>query len=146
MFRRNVFPPSLRSKSKQMKHGGSSKQTGGWRAYVLPKRRCASTGLHGVIPQGPIPFRIKDILTCTAVAMQWLRDRWIRTQQWSYFWKWCFLLGPCRGVMRKTIGVTEWVESWVLQGRLRIDGSVVQFWDIRRTVTTWAQKLKNLHC
>jgi hypothetical protein len=43
----------------------------------------------------------------------------------------------------------EWV-IWVLQGRLRRDEAIikptVQLWDIRRIVTTWAQKLKNLHC
>jgi hypothetical protein len=29
----------------------------------------------------------------------------IWTQQWSYYWKRCFLLGPCRGVIRRiTVG------------------------------------------
>jgi hypothetical protein len=38
--------------------------------------------------------------------------------------------------------------SWGMSsaGRQRRDGAVVQLWDIRRTVTTWTQKLKNLHC
>jgi hypothetical protein len=38
--------------------------------------------------------------------------------------------------------------SWIMQGRLRRDGAIVQgtvqLWAIRRTMT--AQKLKNLHC
>jgi hypothetical protein len=32
------------------------------------------------------------------------------------------------------------VEGWPLQGRLRRDGAVVQFWDIRRTVTMWERE------
>jgi hypothetical protein len=40
----------------------------------------------------------------------------------------CFLRGPCRGVILKTTGAAD------------------QLRDIRRTVTTWAQKQEKLHC
>jgi hypothetical protein len=47
-------------------------------------------------------------------------------------------------------GQLEQLVSWVLQERLRRNGAIVeltvQLWDIRRTETTRAQKLKNLHC
>jgi hypothetical protein len=42
----------------------------------------------------------------------------ILTQQYSYCWKRCFLLGPCKGFIRKTVGATQSVESSVLYGRL----------------------------
>jgi hypothetical protein len=29
----------------------------------------------------------------------------------EYCWKWCFLIGPCKVVIRKTVGATQLVVS-----------------------------------
>jgi hypothetical protein len=69
--------------------------------------------------------------------MQWPRDRRINhgvaqpvskkrigkyaSTTINFLWKRGFLLGPCKGVIRKTIWATQSVESRALQGRLRRD-------------------------
>jgi hypothetical protein len=51
--------------------------------------------------------------------------------QHSYCWKRCFLFSPCKVVTKKTIKAIQlgegWQFSWTLQGRLRRDGSPVQW-------------------
>jgi hypothetical protein len=42
----------------------------------------------------------------------------IPLQQQSYCWKWCLLLSPCKGVIRKTTGATQSVESQPVKRRL----------------------------
>jgi hypothetical protein len=36
----------------------------------------------------------------------------------EYYWKWCFLLGPCKVVIRKTIRAIQSVEGWLLRRAL----------------------------
>jgi hypothetical protein len=50
----------------------------------------------------------------SAIAIQWHGK-----QQLSYCWKKCFILGPCKEVIRKTTGVTQLVESQPVKRRLR---------------------------
>jgi hypothetical protein len=76
----------------------------------------------------------------------------IRTQQWIYCWKRCFLLDPYKRVIRKNwVDTVGWNLSSAREAEKRwwcgdIVQLTVQLWDIRRRVTTWAQKLNNLHC
>jgi hypothetical protein len=79
---------------------------------------------------------------------------------YSYCWKRCFLLGPCRVVIRKTIGATQLVVSWkstyekkirMLTWNDRQPGSYRLSWVLssaREAVKIEPDrvKLKNLHC
>jgi hypothetical protein len=50
------------------------------------------------------------------VSRQWIgKHDPMPTQQQSYFWKRCFLLKPCKVVMRKTIGATQLFFSFQLR-------------------------------
>jgi hypothetical protein len=52
----------------------------------------------------------------------------IHTQQLRNCWKWCLLRGPCRNIISRAVGALN------------------VLCNISRRATTWAQKLKNLHC
>jgi hypothetical protein len=54
---------------------------------------------------------------------------WIRTQQQLLLETGCFLCGPCRDAIPKTVGALSSVVS-----------------SISQRATAWAQKLMNLHC
>jgi hypothetical protein len=67
----------------------------------------------------------------------------------AILWKRCFLCGPCRDFMSRTVWSNQF--SWVLQGRVRKDGGIVE--STVDNSSAWAAvtrrpervKLKNLH-
>jgi hypothetical protein len=52
----------------------------------------------------------KQPLLANDSETRFVSRQWICMQQQGYCWKRCFLLGPSKGVIRKTIGATETVQ------------------------------------
>jgi hypothetical protein len=50
----------------------------------------------------------------------------------------------------RNVTLTLLADSWVLQGRLRRDGAIVQLtlhvWSVNQRATAWPEKLKSFHC
>jgi hypothetical protein len=74
--------------------------------YPLTQNTVAYLLEPGTVEPEKQPF----LLNCSVNTFPLQR---IRMQQCRYRWKRCCLLGPCKGVISKTIGETEPVGPWV---------------------------------